>query len=151
VEANDPASICLLANSYENGLNGVQQDCTKAIELYAKAADLGHSEAHWNLANIYREGGDLKKAKFHCEAAAMAGHEIARCSLGIMEANSGNMERAITHWTISASAGCYDAMYTLITFVKKGRVSKELMNSILAAYNNSCAALRSAYIRSMTE
>jgi len=49
----------------------------------------------------------MKKAKFHVEAAAMAGHEAARCSLGVMEFNSGNMERAMKHWTIAASAGNY--------------------------------------------
>jgi TPR repeat protein len=65
VEANDPASICLLANSYHNGLNGIQQDLTTAMELYARAADLGFSKAHCQLANIYHKGGDTKKAKIH--------------------------------------------------------------------------------------
>ena len=53
MEANDPTSIYLLANSYDHGLNGLQQDHTKAIELYAKAADLGHSDAPYLLGNIY--------------------------------------------------------------------------------------------------
>jgi TPR repeat protein len=145
----------LLANSYYNGLNGVRQDRTKAFELYTKAADLGCSVANYNLANIYDEGGDLKKAKFHYEAAAMAGHEMARYIIGLMEANSGNMEQAVKHWKIAASAGHYASMYTLITLVKIGRVSKESINSTLAAYNNSCAELRSeardAYIRSITK
>ena len=38
---------------------------------------------------------DMKKAKFQYEAAAMAGHEGARCNLGTMEAQSGNMGRAV--------------------------------------------------------
>ena len=155
VEVNDPTSTYLLAGSYYNGLNGVQQDHARAIELYTRAADLGHSEARWNLANFYRQGGDLKKAKFHCEAAAMAGHEIARCSLGIVEANSGNMERAVKHWTIAASAGNYKAMHHLRIGFEEGAISRKSMDSILAAYNNSCAEMRSeardASIRSMTE
>jgi len=61
----------------------------------------------------------LKKAKFHIEAAAMAGHEVARCNLGIMENNDGIIEQAVKHWTIAASA------------------------STLAAYNNSCTVMRS--------
>ena len=81
----------------------------------------------------------------------MAGHEVAWCNLGTMEANSGNMERAIKHWTIAASAGCFCAMYHLISFFQKGFVSRESINSILAAYNKSCAEMRSqardAYIR----
>jgi TPR repeat protein len=153
VEVNDPTSTYLLANSYYNGLNGLQQDRTKAIELYAKAADLGHSEAHCNLANIYRQGGDLKKAKFHLEAAAMAGDDVARFHLGIMEANSGNMERAVKHFTIAASAGCFGAMDYLRIGFEEGAISRESIDSTLAAYNNSCAELRSkardAYIRAM--
>ena len=49
------------------------------------------------MADIYRQGGDLKKAKFHYEAAAMAGHELARNNLGCIEGNSGNMEGAVKH------------------------------------------------------
>ena len=103
----------------------------------------------------FREGGDLKKAKFHYEAAAMAGHEAARYNLGFMEASAGNMEQAVKHWTIAASAGHYDAMHELRILFEKGSVNRESINSTLAAYNNSCAELRSeardAYIRSITE
>ena len=79
------------------------------MELYAaRAADLGnHSKAHHNMADVYYNGGDLKKAKswfqsgaflprgdiydmggdpkkakFHYEATAMAGDENARYNLG---------------------------------------------------------------------
>jgi TPR repeat protein len=155
VEANDAASISLLANCYHHGLDGFQQDHARAIELYAKGADLGHSEAHCQLANIYHKRGNLKKAKFHYEAAAMAGDEHARYNLGIMEANSGNMERAIKHWTIAASAGYHTAMHELRILFEKGDVGEELIDSTLAAYNNSCAEMRSeardAYIHSITE
>jgi TPR repeat protein len=78
VEANDAESMCLLAGIYHQGINGVQQDHTKAMELYTSAADLGSSRAHSHLADIYHEGGDLKKAKFHVKAAAMLGNETAR-------------------------------------------------------------------------
>jgi TPR repeat protein len=44
--------------------------------------------------------GDLKKAKFHFKAAAMAGHEDARYNLGTNDYNSRNMERAVKHWMI---------------------------------------------------
>jgi tetratricopeptide (TPR) repeat protein len=155
VEANDAASTYLLANSYHNGLSGFQKDHARAIELYAQAADLGHSQAHNQLANIYWKGGDMKKAKFHYEAAAIAGHEGSRCCLGIMDCNSGNKERAVKHWTISASAGYHFAMHELITCFEKGLVSRESIDSTLEAYNNSCAEMRSedrdAYIRTIIE
>ena len=93
----------------------------------------------------------MKKAKFHAEAAAMAGHEVARFNVGIIEAKSGNMERAVKHWTIAASAGESYAMHKLRTRVEKGAVSRESLDSSLSAYNNSCVKMRSkargAYIR----
>ena len=155
VEANDAASIKMLAGSHYHGLNGMLQDRAKAMELYGRAADLGSSKAHSSLGNIYYEGGDMKKAKFHLEAAAMAGHEAARYDLGVVEAQSGNMERAIKHWTIAASGGDYTAMHHLITFFEKGPVSRESIDSTLTAYNSSCAEMRSkardASIRAITE
>jgi TPR repeat protein len=155
VTANDAASIYLLANSYDNGTNGFQQDHAKAIKLYARAADLGHSKTHSQLASIYCEGGNLKKAKFHYEAAAMLGHEVARFNIGVMDYNSGNMEQAIKHLTISASAGCYDAMNELRLSFEQGLVSRESIDSTLTAYNYSCAEMRSeardASIRALAE
>jgi TPR repeat protein len=155
VEANDVASICVLANFYQHGLKGFQQDHAKAIELYVRAANLGNKKAHNNLAIIYHEGGCLKKAKFHWEAAAMAGHETARCIVGNIECESGNMDRAVKHWTIAATAGNYQSMQKLRLCFEKGYVSKESIDSNLAAYNNSCAEMRSnardAYLRAFLE
>jgi TPR repeat protein len=47
----------------------------------------------------------MKKAKFHFEAAAMAGHEVARYNLGIWEANSGNKEQAVKHGRLMHQLG----------------------------------------------
>ena len=83
----------------------------KAIEQYARAAEFGYSQAHYCLGNVYEEGGNLKKAKIHHEAAAIARHDGARYNLGGLECNYGrNMERAMKHWTIAASAGGFYAM-----------------------------------------
>jgi len=143
VEANDPASICMLADFYHRGRAGFQQDHSKAMDLFVRAAKLGFSKAQCNLADIYRQGGDMKKAKFHIEAAAMAGHELARYNLGYVEFKSGNMERAIKHWTIAASAGEHCAMHELRICFGKGIVSRESIYATLTAYNKSCAEFRS--------
>ena len=112
---------------------------------------LGHNQ----LGGIYSKGGYLKKAKFHFEAAAMAGNEIASYNLGCMESKSGNMEHAVKHWTIAASVGCYDAMHEMRRFFEKGKVSRESIDATLSAYNNSCAEFRSeardACIQAMLE
>jgi TPR repeat protein len=155
VAANDAASICMLAGYCYQGLGGVQQDHIKAIELFTKSADLGSCRAHYFLAKHYNEGGEMKKAKFHLEAAAMAGNEIARNNLGTDECNDGNIEQAVKHWIIGASAGGYHAMHNLRLFFEKGLVSRDTINSTLAAYNSSCAEMRSedrdAAIRIMAE
>jgi hypothetical protein len=97
VEANDAESMCMLAHYYYRGEGGFQQDHARAMELYARAADLGCIKAHGYLAGVYHEGGFLKKARVHIEAAAMAGDEVARANLGIFEMESGNIERAVKH------------------------------------------------------
>ena len=85
----------VLAYHYYNGNDCLQQDREKAIELYARAAKLGSSQAHFLLGCNHHEWGDLKRAKFHYETAAMAGHVVARNNLGTMEAQSGDWERAV--------------------------------------------------------
>ena len=145
VEANDPASMCVLGSNYYHGLLGLNQDREKALELYARAAALGSSDAHFQSGAIYDIGGDSKKSKFHYEATAMAGHELARNALGRIEFKSGNIERAVKHWTIAAAAGGYQSMHKLITFFEKGSsfVSRESIDTTLTAYNNYCAEMRS--------
>jgi TPR repeat protein len=151
VAAKDPSAMSMLGNYYNNGRGGLQQDHSKAMELYARAADLGYSQAHCNLVMLYHKGGNWKKAKFHSEAAAMLGDEIY--SLGCLEFESGNMDQALKHWTISASAGVYIAMYNLKNAFEQGAMSRESIDSALAAYNSSCAEIRSeardAYIRAI--
>jgi len=73
----------------------------------------------------------------------MAGNEDARCNLGAMEAQSGNMERAVKHWMIAASAGDYKAMHNLLIAFNHGSISRSAIDSTLTAYNDSCAEMRS--------
>jgi len=143
VKVNDAGAIYVLGNDYHNGSEGLQQDQEKALELWTRAAELGSSTAHFALGLYYRAGGDLTKAKFHYEAAAMAGNEGARNNLGNMEYRSGKRERAVKHLIIAASAGCYNAMQNLLDLFKHDLVSLDEIESTLTAYNNSCAEMRS--------
>ena len=63
------------------------------MDLYVRAAEQGSSQAHFQLGTQYDAEGNSKKEKFHYEALAMAGHEAARCNLGSIEGNSGNMNK----------------------------------------------------------
>jgi TPR repeat protein len=151
VEVNDAGAIYMLAQHYCNGELGFHQDQAKAIELFTRAAEFGSSKAQYFLGNICDGKGDLKKAKFYWEAAAMAGDEAARNNLGTMEVKLGNGERAVKHFKIAASAGNYAAMHNLLGAFNLGLVSRNAMDSTLTAYNNSCAEMRSkardAFIR----
>jgi TPR repeat protein len=117
------------------------------MELWKQAGILG-SHA---LGNMYHEGGNSKKEKFHYEAAAMAGHEVARLNLGAIEMKSRNSQRAVKHWTIAASAGYHTAMVNLIVAFRRGHISRHEIDLTLTAYNNSCVEMRSeerdAFIR----
>jgi TPR repeat protein len=157
VEVNDAGAMSFMGSYYRRGgKGGFMQDQEKAKELLNRAAKLGSKEAHFRLGNIYSGGdpkketgndyrreGELKKAKFHYEAAAMAGHELARLNIGIIENESGNRERAVKHWIIAASAGQYNAMYNLMILYKHGQLSTNAIEAPLTAYNNSCAEMRS--------
>jgi TPR repeat protein len=42
-----------MARYYLDGLGGIQPDHSKAIEILKRAAELGSSEAHCKLGDIY--------------------------------------------------------------------------------------------------
>ena len=133
----------ILGSNYYHGRGGLQQDRERAMELWTQAADLVTSKAHFALGIHYEKGGDMKQAKFHYEAAAMAGHKVARYNLGCMEHDAGSMGQAVKHWTIAASAGHYKAMKNLLITFNQGSTSRATIDSTLIAYNNSCVEMRS--------
>jgi TPR repeat protein len=107
VEANnnDASVMVMLAKFYSQGMGGLQQDHRLRQRNYTLGQQsLGpvRRTIYW-LAFIVN-GVIGMKTKLHLEAAARAGHEVARNNLGSMEGNSGNMERALKHLTIAASA-----------------------------------------------
>jgi TPR repeat protein len=155
VEVNDAGAIMFLASAHCHGKLGLLQDQERAMEFWKQAAELGSSKAHLELGIIYDAEGNSKNAKFHYGAAAMLGNEVARYNIGCMEFESGKTERAMKHWMIAACAGDYNAMQCMIELFTQGAVSKESIDSTLAAYNNSCAEMRSeardAYLRLLIE
>ena len=107
-----------------------------------RAAELGSRFSHYDLGNVYSEGGGLTKAKFHYEATAIwqdTKGQGARCNVGTMEAQYRNMERGFKHFGIAASTGEYIAMFSLQLPFEGG----DVIDSTLTAYNNSCAEMRS--------
>jgi hypothetical protein len=152
IEANDAEAMYVLGSHYHHGQRGLQQNEERAMELWTQAAKLGSSDVHYELGIHFHDGGrDMKKAKFHYEAAAMAGHENARYNLGCIDFSSGNISRGLEHFRIAASAGSHLAMHSFLVSFNQGMVSRDAIDSTLIAYNNCCAEMRSeardAYIR----
>jgi len=132
VEANDATSICVLGDHYYfKGLNSFRTDHTqRQSNSLPEQVILVLVRGIINWLTFIRQQGDMKKAKFYLEAAAMAGNERARCNLGGLEAQSGNHERAVKHLAIAESVGCVDAMDQLRVYFKKGYVTtRESMKS----------------------
>ena len=147
VEANDVNTLTELGCFYAIGSHGLRTDWNKAFELWTRAAELGSSRARYAIGSAYLHGKgveiDGKKARHHLELAAIAGHEMARFSLGRMEYNSGNMERALKHCMISASAGHNDSMTVIQREFEKGLVQRNVYELTFKACNDSRAEMTS--------
>jgi hypothetical protein len=87
------------------------------------------------------------------EAAAMAGHKEARCNLVAWKKVRKHGTSCETLYNCGISWVLLLHATLRILFVE-GSVTvsnREIIGSTLAAYNNSCAKARDAYIRSITE
>ena len=66
MEVNDPIAIFNTGNYYSRGEYGYPQDDTKALELWHRAAELGHAHTYYNIGIVYCNGKgvevDKKKA-----------------------------------------------------------------------------------------
>ena len=88
---DDAAALMRLAQKYDQA-EGVEQDFTKANQLYCRAAKLGHAEAQFRLGWIYANGRGVKRdtgiAAVLYTMAADQGHEYARRRLPYMRLQS---------------------------------------------------------------
>jgi tetratricopeptide (TPR) repeat protein len=121
---NDPAAMCRMGTKhYSKG------DYGKALQYYAKAAELGDVRARSCLGGLYYSGEgvekDEEKAVYHWEQAAIDGHPGARVYLAAHEMENGRLERAAKHWIIAANLGCDTSLKAIKVLFVKGVVSKE--------------------------
>jgi len=141
MSAGDAEAFMYFGSIYYEGSYGVPQNATKAFELWSKSADLGSVDAHENLGIAYNNGEgvgkDLVKAKHHCEIAAIGGNDFVRCNLGVIDANSGNFDRAKKHWMIAAMRGHDESLGNLEKMYAMGDLSKEDFEKALRAHKDS--------------
>mmetsp|Transcript_1613 Transcript_1613/g.3461 ORF Transcript_1613/g.3461 Transcript_1613/m.3461 type:complete len:305 (+) Transcript_1613:99-1013(+) len=140
IEANDVTALNAMGKMYDDGGHTLQRDSNKAQRLWLRAAELGSSVAHANLADMYDCGEDVEKdeqkSTYHSEQAAMGGNEAARHNLGVEEAGVGNMRRAMKHFMIAAGAGWKTSLDAIRDCYQDGYATKDEYDSALRAYKD---------------
>jgi len=148
VDAEDPIAIFSQGTYYDIGMHGFSQDYNKALELYHRAAELGHIEAYNNIGAAYTNGKgvkrDKKKARHYYELAAMGGSVIARYNLGLDEKKAGNLDRALKHYMIAIRDGDDESLKKIQEMYKykKGHATKEDYMKALQSIKNTWVRLR---------
>ena len=137
VELNDPEAIAIMGDSYLE----FERDFGKGLDLLQRAAELGSIDAHFNLGHHV----DKEKAKYHYEKAATAGHVEARYNLGALEWADGNEDRAMKHFTISASVGDDDSLKAVQDGYRNGLVTKDNFEVTLRAHKKSQDEMKSEW------
>lgn len=147
VEAGDTHAMYNLGCHYREGTPGLPQDYTKALELFHRAAKLGSTEAHCSIGYFYNNGQgvevDMKKARHYYELAAMGGNEMARANLGLMEAEAGNMDRALKHYMIAVKGGFALSLEEIQDLYSNGYATKEDYKKALQSYQEYLDEIKS--------
>ena len=140
-------AMVLLGDLHFCGDLGLIKDVTRAKELWTEAAELGSSQAHYNLGLLFygsdKREEDKHKGLHHWKLAAIKGHARSRHNLGVIEASSGNWELAVQHCMISAKMG-YDLS---LNFIKdlflKGTATKAQYAEALRGYQDAVEEMKS--------
>jgi len=147
VEVGDADAIYTLGVLYARGIQGFPQDYTKAIELSHRAGELGCANAYYNIGSAYQNGQgvevDKKKAQHYYELAAMRGDVHARNSMGYMDYNKGDAERALKHWMIAVEGGINLSLEAIKFLYSKGYAAKDDYSKALRLYQEYLCEIKS--------
>ena len=122
----------------------MRQDYNKALELWHRAAELGHAPSHYNIGCSYDYGRgverDIKNANHYYELAAIGGHMGSRHNLGCCETDAGN---ALKHFMIAAGSGEKASLSAILEIFKRGVATKEDYTQALRAYQAYLGEIKS--------
>jgi tetratricopeptide (TPR) repeat protein len=143
VKKNDPVAM---------GYMGIEHlaegNYGKALEYFAKAAELGDVKAHCSLGMLYYEGfgveKDKKKAIHHYEQAAIGGHTWARVYLARDEMKNNRFDRAARHYIIAANLGCDSSLQCTKDLLVQRIVSEEEYAAARRGYQAAVDETKSA-------
>ena len=123
------------------------QDRAKALELWHRAGELGHTISYYNIGGAYYNGNgverDNKKAVLFWEISAMGGNAIARHYLGVSEYNAGNFDRALKHDMIAAGSGDNDSLENIKQMFMDRDATKDDYAKALRSYQAYLVEIRS--------
>ena len=113
------------------------------MELYRRAADLGHAQSCGIVGNAHAHGDlgaciDKEEGSKYYHLAAKKGSVTARHNLGIMEHANGRKDLAVRHWRISAASGFKPSADVLIECYQEGAISKGDLEESLRAKHAAC-------------
>ena len=143
----DAIAMHNLGNYYRDGRYGYPQDYTKALELWHRAGEFGHSESYLHIGYAYDRGHgvevDEKKANHYYELAAMGGSVFARHNLGVNEEIAGNIDRALKHIMIAVSGGASLSLDMIKELYLVGRATKNDYTKALQFYQAYLSEIKS--------
>ena len=147
MKKNNPDAFMCMAFKHKLGEDGVLQSDTKALEMFIRAAELGHANAFEKLGYHYQCGiaveQNISKAMEFYEVGAKKGSVNAHGMLAIFQERIGNINEGIEHKKVLASAGDQDSMDGLMKMYKGKLLSKEDMTITLRAFQASSHAMKS--------
>ena len=147
MEKDDVEAIRVIGSYHRDGLHGFPQDYGKALELYHRAAKLGHANAYNDIGNAYDNGEgvgiDKKKATYYYELAAMKGDVCARYNLSIKEKTEGNFDRSLKHFMIAVICGDAPSLLEIKELYSNGHATKEDYTKALQLYQAYLGKIKS--------
>ena len=116
--------------------------------LHHAADDLGYSTAMMEVERVYATGQhgatrDVDKGRKYSEVAVKLGNVHARLPLGMLEAEEGNIDLAIRHWKVAASAGDERSVKKLWAFFYRKALEKAELEVTLRAHKEACDVVNS--------
>ena len=143
----DAKAIRNLGCYYYEGIYGMPQDYTKALELFHRAGELDCASANNNIGNAYLRGDgverDLKQAKHYWELAAIGGNVAARYNLGCLEEDAGNTSISLKHFMIAAGCGHDLSLKVVRELYMNGHATKDDYANALRAYQKYIDGIKS--------
>jgi len=148
MEANDPQAFFNMGCYYRDGIYGLPQDHTKALELFHRSGDIGYAESYNNIGYAYERGDgvevDKKKTMHYWELGAMGGDTTARHNLGAINRMAGNVDRALKHYMIAVRGGYSESLKSINHLYTCGHATKDDYTKALQSYQEYLSEIKSA-------